>query len=262
MYSSPRKQLILLLFFALAGTAYSAGGASAPAAGGKQTPAEAAALCRGEIARVEKNSTIPTGLLASIAQVESGRWQAGKGVTVAWPWTVTSRGVGKFYRSKAAAAAAVRLLRKRGIRNIDVGCMQVNLMYHGKAFGSPDEALDPARNIAYAADFLTDLRRSQGSWRKAVGRYHSGRPARSRSYATKVYRAWRDERRRLAQGIARGIAISGNSLWSAGAGAREAARAGWKANLVERRTRFAEWIARRIGAQKRKAAPGGARPSS
>ncbi len=258
MHSFPRRHLILLLFFALAGTAYSAGGASATAAGGKLAPADAAAICRGEIARIEKNSRIPKGLLASIAQVESGRWQAAKGVTVAWPWTVTSRGVGKFYRSKAAAAAAVRRLGKRGIRNIDVGCMQVNLMYHGKAFGSPDEALDPVRNIAYAAKFLTDLRRTQGSWRKAVGRYHSARPARSRTYATKVYRAWRDERRRIAQDTA----MSGNSLWSAGAGAREAARAGWKANLVERRTRFAEWIARRIGAQPRKAVPGGARPSS
>ena len=258
MHSFSRKRLLLLLFFALSGTAYSPGGASATAAGGKQTPADAAALCRGEIARVEKNTRIPAGLLASIAQVESGHWQAAKGVTVAWPWTVTSRGVGKFYRSKAAAAAAVRRLRKRGIRNIDVGCMQVNLMYHGTAFGSPDEALDPARNIAYAADFLSDLRRTQGSWRKAVGRYHSARPARSRSYATKVYRAWRDERRR----IARRIANSGNSLWAAAAGARETARAEWKANLVERRTRFAEWIARRIGGQPRKAAPGGARPSS
>ena len=37
-------------------------------------------------------------------------------------------------RAGAAAIAAVTRLRARGIRNIDVGCMQVNLHYHGQHF--------------------------------------------------------------------------------------------------------------------------------
>ena len=53
---------------------------------------------------------------------------------------------------------AVRKLQRRGVRNIDVGCMQVNLRYHPKAFKSLGQAFDPRANAAYAAGFLRKLR--------------------------------------------------------------------------------------------------------
>ncbi|MDZ7712446.1 MAG: hypothetical protein U5L06_04740 [Rhodovibrio sp.] len=68
-----------------------------------------------------------------------------------------AEGRGRYLPSKAAAIAEVRDLQARGVSNIDVGCMQVNLHWHGDAFESLEQAFDPAYNVAYAAAFLLDL---------------------------------------------------------------------------------------------------------
>ena len=57
---------------------------------------------------------------------------------------------------------------------IDIGCMQINHHYHGDQFRSVDQMLEPRANVQYAARFLKDLRRRQGSWTMAVARYHAG----------------------------------------------------------------------------------------
>ncbi|HJO71542.1 MAG: hypothetical protein QF450_07035 [Rhodospirillales bacterium] len=63
----------------------------------------------------------------------------------------------------------MRRLSARGVRNIDVGCMQVNLLYHKDAFATLEEAFEPASNAAYAARFLKDLYATSGSWSAAAG---------------------------------------------------------------------------------------------
>jgi len=110
-----------------------------------------------------------------------------------------AEGKGRYLPTKEAAIAEVEELRARGVRNIDVGCMQVNLMYHPEAFADLEEAFEPAANVAYAAAFLKDLRDNKGSWAKAVAHYHSATPERYIRYRTKVFAAWRDERRRAVK---------------------------------------------------------------
>lgn len=134
---------------------------------------------------------LPAHLLTAVARVESGRWHAGRQANIAWPWTVTADGEGRYLPSKAAAVETVRRLRARGVENIDVGCMQVNLHYHGAAFDDTAQAFDPADNVAYAAEFLLSLRRERGSWTRAIGDYHSQTPRYSGPYRLKVFRAWR-----------------------------------------------------------------------
>jgi hypothetical protein len=148
-------------------------------------------LCAGAIGPQETRSGIPKKLLAAISLVESGRWDAEAGKGVAWPWTVTAEGKGRFFPTKSAAIAAVRRLQARGVSSIDVGCMQVNLHYHPNAFASLDEAFDPSRNVAYGANFLSDLKRDHGNWQRAVQHYHSSSPERRIPYQRKVYAAWR-----------------------------------------------------------------------
>ncbi len=152
--------------------------------------------CVREIARAERAQGLPRHLLVAVANVESGRWRADSGETIAWPWTVTAEGRGRFLPSKAAAIAVVRRLRARGLRNIDVGCMQVNLRYHGHAFENLESALDPTQNVAYAARFLRRLRATGGSWTRAVGNYHSNTPRLSGPYRAKVLRAYSEARHR------------------------------------------------------------------
>ncbi|HLB78883.1 MAG TPA: transglycosylase SLT domain-containing protein [Dongiaceae bacterium] len=179
-----------------------AGTARPAAAGGPQ------GLCAAEIARVERAEAIPAHLLGAIARVESGRWNRADGAIFAWPWTVTAQGRGRYLPDKQAAIAEVRRLRADGIANIDVGCMQINLLHHPDAFADLDTAFDPAANVAYAGRFLTELRRELRSWARAVARYHSATPELYRGYRDRVFAAWRDERRRarLADRAARAAA--------------------------------------------------------
>ena len=132
---------------------------------------------------------LPSGLLHAIAVVESGRWDKQLGKSHAWPWTVTANGGGKFYPTKTAAIRAVRALRAKGITNIDIGCMQINLRYHGDAFKSLQDGFNPARNVAVAAAFLKRLQKRKRSWTRAVKFYHSSDPARQKRYAQKVQKA-------------------------------------------------------------------------
>ena len=70
------------------------------------------------------------------------------------------------------------------------GCLQVNLRYHGSSFESTEEALEPDKNIAYAAWYLKDLRLQHGSWSKAIARYHSANRKYHNPYRIKVYKMW------------------------------------------------------------------------
>jgi hypothetical protein len=147
-------------------------------------------LCAREIDHAERIRRIPDLLLKAIAQVESGRWNEEAQAILAWPWTVMAEGRGRYLPTKAAAIAEVRTLRARGVRNIDVGCMQVNLGHHGHAFASLQRALDPATNVAYGAGFLRSLHAETSSWALATAHYHNRDPARGESYRAKVYRLW------------------------------------------------------------------------
>jgi hypothetical protein len=152
-------------------------------------------LCSTEISKVEAAELIPSLLLHAISKIESGRTSPEGTARIAWPWTVMAEGQGRYLPTKAAAIAEVKKLRKRGVKSIDVGCMQVNLMYHADAFDSIEDAFDPAQNVAYAAQFLKALKDELHSWIKAVGSYHSRTPAYFAVYRSKVFAAWRQEQK-------------------------------------------------------------------
>ncbi|MCU0838178.1 MAG: lytic transglycosylase domain-containing protein [Rhodospirillales bacterium] len=159
-------------------------------------------LCAQAIAREEREQGIPARLMQAIALTESGRWDAHRQTKIAWPWTINAEGEGRYFPSMGAAIAAVRALKARGVNSIDVGCMQVNLRYHGDAFSDLTEAFEPATNVAYAADFLKTLYQQTGSWTEATGRYHSATPELNGPYKARVLAAWNDQRRLGLRGLA------------------------------------------------------------
>jgi len=108
-----------------------------------------------------------------------------------WPWTIDADGVGQFFATKAQAVAAVAALQAQGVRSIDVGCMQVNLMHHPDAFASLDQAFDPAANTGFAVRFLNALYRRTGSWPKSIAAYHSETPQIAGDYQRRVMVTWR-----------------------------------------------------------------------
>lgn len=181
---------------------------AAPAAAtrGSGPPADPGLLCGRAIATAEREHRLPAALLHAIGRVESGRPDPRTGAAVSWPWTINAEGQGRFFETKEAAIAAVRALRARGVTVVDVGCMQVNLHHHPRAFASLEEAFDPAANARYAGLFLARLRQGARDWETAAARYHSRTPERAEAYKLKVLAAWpgmarraSEERRRVAE---------------------------------------------------------------
>lgn len=181
---------------ALAGALLLATGtAGAAAAKPSQATENNKYICESAARHMEQIEGVPAHLLTAISLAETGRWDAAKGETFAWPWTVTAEGQGRYFPTKAAAIDAVKELKARGVGNIDVGCMQINLHYHADAFGSLDQALDPTINIAYATGFLHERFKATGSWTQAAAAYHSFTPDKNRAYKIKVLRLWSEARK-------------------------------------------------------------------
>ncbi len=187
-YSPPMRRLglALALLVAICGSAQLHAALSAPVAQGL--------LCRSAVAAAERGSGLPAHLLAAISRVESGRRDPATGAVHPWPWSVNAEGQGLFYATKADAVAAVRAMQANGVRSIDVGCGQINLMHHPDAFSSLEIAFDPQANAAYAAKFLTELFARTGDWNKAAGMYHSATPGLGDEYREKVLAIWPEEK--------------------------------------------------------------------
>ena len=182
-----RHRPILILALLLVGPVAGPVAAAGDGPAGKE-------ICRLAADRAERAWRIPRQLLGAIARAESGRYDARTRASFAWPWTVQAAGRSRYLPDKASAIAAVRRLRARGVRNIDVGCMQISLLHHGDAFRTLEQAFDPAGNADYAGRFLTALKQELRSWSRAIATYHSRTPALNKPYARKVMALWRDER--------------------------------------------------------------------
>ncbi len=160
---------------------------------------ESSQICAKAIAPIERIGNLPSQLLQAIALTESGRWDKGRQAKFAWPWTVTAGGSGKFFDTRKQAIDYVRALQAKGTRNIDVGCMQVNLKYHPNAFANLEQAFNPHVNVAYAGELVQKLRVSTLSWAQAVRHYHSSHPVKGRKYWRKFQSTWFKEARNAAE---------------------------------------------------------------
>lgn len=145
-------------------------------------------LCAVAIAAAERDAGMPAGLLGAIAKVETGR-RAPDGSVQPWPWSYNAAGDGRYAASNAEAIQEVRAIQARGVRSIDIGCMQINLLHHPDAFPSLEAGFDPATNVAYAVRFLRGLQARSGDWNQAVALYHSATPERGLIYQQRVMAA-------------------------------------------------------------------------
>jgi tetratricopeptide (TPR) repeat protein len=165
------------------------------AAAQDDTPAEM--QCLRYLQAYERGMHVPQGLTTAISLVETGRPIGANKQRLPWPWTINVNGQGTFFDTKEEAVAATRKLVDEGQRSIDIGCMQINLRYHPNAFRSLEDAFDPAANVAYGTQFLASLHQAQGSWEKAIERYHSSDDGRREAYRDKVLAFWNDDVRTL-----------------------------------------------------------------
>ena len=140
----------------------------------------------------EKKYGLPENILLSISRVESG-YQKVDGVIRAWPWTLNAGGDSAYFRNKEDALRHLEEKIKKGVTNIDIGCMQLNFRWHKDFFNNLSEMINPIKNVDYAARFLNKLHQRHRSWEKAVKYYHSSKSKFNVKYYRKVKAVWKKE---------------------------------------------------------------------
>lgn len=146
---------------------------------GQALAADPALICESAARDAAQRHGVPLDVMRAIALVETGRTRGGS--LQPWAWAIHSEGQGHWLESRDAALAHVRQTLARGVRNIDLGCFQINYHWHGHEFQSIEAMIDPARNADYAARLLRGHHARLGSWTAAAGAYHSTTP----EYATR-----------------------------------------------------------------------------
>lgn len=140
--------------------------------------------CEALAAQAGAEMGLPEGLLPAVARVESGRSHQGR--AVAWPWTLNQGGRGSYHPSREEALHRLSQILATGVRNVDIGCMQINWRWHRDGFADTDSMMDPVLNTRYAARFLRDLYQRYGNWTTAVAAYHAGDPSGGGAYVGRV----------------------------------------------------------------------------
>ncbi len=148
-------------------------------------------VCEIVTKEAEEAFDLPSGILSSIAQVESGR-KTKNGDYKAWPWTINDNGKGLFFDNRQSANKYISKQKKLNNTQIDIGCMQISVKWHAQSFSSPESMLDPHANIAYAAIFLEELYQTHGNWELAIKYYHSAEKDKNEPYLQKVNAVWKD----------------------------------------------------------------------
>ena len=183
-----RWLLWIVIVSCLVGPGTSARAAGQGLLGPSQSWAEVqSAQCSAAFGVAEARHGTAAGLLSAIAKAESGRPVPPLPGIQPWPWAVNADGAAMYFDSKPAAVTWTRLALARGVQQVDVGCMQVNLQSHPAAFHDLEDAFDPSANADYAARFLHRLRvDAGGDWLTAVGYYHSRTPNLAADYRERV----------------------------------------------------------------------------
>ena len=149
-------------------------------------PGPVAMLCDNAARVAAAQTGVPLDVLRALALTETGRNLAG--TLRPWPWALNVQGDGRWLDDQAATLGMAQREIDRGVRNIDLGCFQINYRWHGEHFDSLAQMLDPTANALYAADFIESLHRETGSWVAAAGAYHSRTPAHAQRYRQRFRR--------------------------------------------------------------------------
>ncbi|WP_414526022.1 transglycosylase SLT domain-containing protein [Pseudochelatococcus sp. G4_1912] len=124
--------------------------------------------CEREMIRAAREFNVPVNILYAVGLTETGRRGSLQ------PYAMNIAGKAYFATSPQDAIRRLNAERANGVKLIDLGCMQINHHFHRERFSSLEEMINPRHNVDYAAKFLKELRKREGTWTMAVARYHAG----------------------------------------------------------------------------------------
>lgn len=133
-------------------------------------------LCVDAARSAARSTGVPLEVLLAISLVETGRDAR------PWPWTVNVGGQGHWFDNASEAEEHARSVLDQGMKNVDLGCFQLNVRWHSKGFASLSDMLSPLPNATYAAEFLAGHYATTGDWADAAAAYHSLTPEHAERY--------------------------------------------------------------------------------
>ncbi len=136
--------------------------------------------CRRAAEEAARKTGVPLQVLLALTLTETGRSQGG--ALQPWPWALNEGGNGQWFATKDEALTYLSEAVASGVGNIDVGCFQLNYHWHGAAFATLDQMMDPKANALYAARLVAGHATETGDWVTAAGAYHSATPAKAETY--------------------------------------------------------------------------------
>lgn len=130
-------------------------------------------------------------LLYSISLAESA-YKRDKSSVGPNKYAIQHDGKSYYPSNRQDATEILDRILKSGATNIDVGLMQVNLLWNGHRVKSPHDLFDPTINITVASDILLEaMHSSPDDIKFAIGRYHTWNdPNRGLDYANRVLRIY------------------------------------------------------------------------
>lgn len=124
---------------------------------------------------------IPAGILLAITLTETamgGRPQA---------YAVRVGGQSHYGASEAGALDLARQPDGGLERSANIGCMQLQIASHARAFDPPEKIADPALNMRHGAALLVRAAGRERDWGRAIASHRGGDAAGRRLYLCKVW---------------------------------------------------------------------------
>ena len=147
-------------------------------------------------------------LLYAITLEESNHYDPRTRKLYPWRWVIHHDYELTYHENEADARAHIDYLESQGIRNYDIGPLQINRHWHGDKVEDLYELLTIHRSVDIAARLLAENRSltpdDKSVW---VGRYRSWQPKLAQAYAKRIFHI----RKQLPQGER--YAGYGEPLW-------------------------------------------------
>ena len=143
-------------------------------------------MCVRAAQAASRSYNVPLKILVGITLIETGRTRETS--LQPWPWTLNVAGQGHWVQNKQLALERASEAISQGRLSFDVGCFQLNYLWHSENFSSLEQMIEPQLNANYAAQFLSQLHAEFGNWDQAVAAYHSRTPNIGQRYLEKFNR--------------------------------------------------------------------------
>lgn len=163
--------------------------------------ARAQVNCDRIVEQAAQRHNVPAGLMSAMSRALLAKTDRPQMMPNS-PWTISLGSNVVAYDSAAEMEAQLENLIMEGEEDLNLGCMQLNLIWHGDHFYSLQDMINPEHSAEYAASVLSDLHNEYGSWQRAIRIFH-GDTNETERYVKSVLRLY-DERKNVPKYLTQG----------------------------------------------------------